>query len=148
MDLALSFLGVILSGLGAIIALWQARKAKKYRDEIIQDRTKILLIDTIGIARKARDECRKIITQVGKPVRGVDQQEVINTIRDCLEKVMDNSHKFELEDISESIKSLDDNIAHYSREADKSKRFQLGDNIYVDLGEIIRQLSQEIDNKL
>lgn len=144
----LNLLSTGLSGIGAVIAIWQARKAKKYRDEILRDRTKILLIDTIGVAKKAREECRKIITPVGKPVRGVNQQEVINSIRDCLDKLKDNTHKFEKTNIASTITSLDSSIANYINEIDNVNRFSEGDRIYEALGEIIREIAHEIDRNV
>lgn len=140
--------GAVFSVIGAAIAIWQAHKAKSYRDEILRDRTKILLIDAIGVARKAREECRKIMTPVGKPVRGIDQQQVVNTIRDCVDKLKDNQHKFEQPKLRMFIESLEHEISNYTSQTEESKRFGIGDEIYKILGEIIGNLSHEIDRSV
>jgi hypothetical protein len=144
----ISIIGAILSAVGAAITIWQALKVRKYRDEILQDRTKMLLVDIIGLAKKTRDECRKIITPAGKPIRGVDQQQVINLIRDCLDRIKDNTHKFETTSIDPIISQMDSYIYFYVREENEIERYKYGDKIYTSLGDIISLVSREIDRKI
>jgi hypothetical protein len=140
-----SIIGALLSAIGAAVAIHQALRVKKYRDEILHDRLKILLFEVMGIAKKAREECRKIITPVGNHVRGVNQQIVVNSIRDCLEKIEDNSHKFSVDGLSEIMSQVDALIGKYTKETDESQRYSLGDQIYKLLGRIISCLTEEID---
>ena len=141
----ISIIGAILSAVGAAVAVRQAVKARKYRDEILRDRLKIVLIEVVGIAKKARAESRKIITPIGKPVRGVDQQQVINSIRDCLEKVKDNNHRFSVDGFPQSINQIEGFIDEFAKEPDESKRYKIGDQIYKNLGDVISCLIEEID---
>jgi len=144
----ISIIGALFSIVGAIIAIRQAIKARNYKDEILHDRLKMLLVDAMGIAKKARVECRKIITPVGKPARGVDQQQVINSIRECLEKIKDNEHKFSVGTLPLSIKLTEIHIDQYAKESEDGKRYTIGNKIYEKLGEIISCLSREIDRQI
>lgn len=141
-----SISGAILSMMSAAIAIWQAYRARRYRDEILLDRRRRLLIDVSGVARRAREECRKIVTPVGQPVRGVDQQHVINSIRDCLDRIKDNAHQFEVLDkaLGEAEKQLD----NYLQEQDESHRFAIGDMLYKALGVIIGIISEGMDREI
>ncbi len=145
---AISIISAIFSVVGAIIAIRQAVKARNYKNEIFHDRLKIFLVDVIGIAKKAREECKKIITPVGKPIRGIDQQKVINSIRECLEIIKDNNHKLPVNTLGNSIIEIDYCIDHYAKEFEDKKRYALGDDIYKYLGDIISCLSKEIDHQI
>ena len=144
----ISIIGAFFSIVGAIVAIRHAIKARKYKDEILHDRLKMLLIDVMGIAKKARDECRKIITPIGKAIRGVDQQQVIDSIRECLEKIKDNNHKFSVETLPKSILQIEKHIAQYAKESEDKKRYAIGDQIHENLREIISCLSKEIDRQV
>jgi len=144
----LTALGTIFSVIGAAISIWQAMKARGYKDEILHDRLKILLIELMGIAKRARDECKKIITPVGKPPRGVDQQIVINCIRDCLDKLKDNSHKFSLQTLQQIIVKIEKRIDLYASESDAKKKYSHADQIYKYLGDTISFLNQTIDSEI
>jgi len=145
---AVSIVGAVLSAIGAGVAIHQALKVKKYRDEILHDRLKILLFEVMGIAKKAREECRKIVTPVGKPVRGVDYQSVVNSIRDCIDKIRDNNHKFSVEELSQNISQVDKLINQYAKESEESQRHTLGDQMYKCIGDIISCLTEEIDRQV
>lgn len=142
-----SISGAILSMISAAIAIWQAYRARRYRDEILLDRRKRLLIDVSGVARRAREECRKIVTPVGRPVRGVDQQHVINSIRDCLDRIKDNAHQFGTI-LDKALGEAEYQLGNYIQEQDESQRFSIGDMLYKALGVIIRIISEEIDREI
>lgn len=144
----ISIIGAFFSAVGAIIAIQHAIKAGKYKDEILHDRVKMLLVDVMGIAKKARDECKKIITPIGKPPRGVDQQQVINSIRECLDKIKDDKHKFSVKTLPQNISQIEKYIDQYATESDDEKRHTVGDQIYKSLGEIISCLSKEVDRQI
>ncbi len=103
----LDFLGAICSIAGAAVAAWQAYRAKKFRDEIVHDRVRRLLIDAVSITRQARSECQKIMTPVSRRVRGVDQQVVIDSIRACIENLQDNAHHFSSNQLNQAIVSIE-----------------------------------------
>jgi hypothetical protein len=144
----ISVVSAILSGIGAGIAIWQACKARKYRDEILQDRKKILLIDLTGIIQEAKKECLKIATPVNKPARGVDQQHVINTIRNCLDKIKNNTHKFRYSSIGKIISSTEGLVNDYVNEKDGAKRSAIADRMLSSMGNISSIISQEIDREI
>lgn len=143
-----SFTGTAFSVIGAVISLWQAGRARKYRDEILRDRLRFVLIELIGIARKAREECRKLVTPVGKPVRGVDPQHVVNVIRDCVERIKDNAHKFNATDLTVSLTEVEQRLKTYVREQDPSARFAIGDTLYTSLSSVISRISEELDREM
>ena len=93
-------------------------------------------------------ECKKIITPIGKPPRGVNQQQVINSIRECLDKIKDDEHKFSVETLPQSISQIEKHIDQYATESDDGKRHTIGDQIYKSLGEIISCLSKEVDRQI
>lgn len=80
------YFSVVVTTLGAAVSMIQAINAKKsakiaksYRDEIALDRSKMTLLQLLPDAKRAREECRKIIKPVSdKANRGVDPQKVIN----------------------------------------------------------------------
>lgn len=140
-----SILGAILSAVGAAIAIWQAYRARRYRDEILQDRRKMALVEAIGIARKARDECRKIVTPLGKPIRGVDQQQVVDSIRDCVDRLRDNAHKFQSPRVVGSVPKLERLVDDYTQARDEATRYKVADDMYKVLSNTIGSISEEID---
>ena len=144
----ISVFGAIASIVGACVAIWQVRKAKRYRDEIKKDRKKILLFDFHSHIQEAKKECLKISTPVNKAVRGVDQQQVINTIRNCLDLIKDNVHKFENDKLSECISTIQNLIGEYIKEKEDEKRSSIADEIRLSLGEISSLISQEIDREI
>lgn len=144
----ISIIGSVFSVLGALYAFYQANKAKQYKDEIQQDRKKMVLVDVIGIARHARKECRKIITPVGKPARGVVPQDVINSIRDCIERIHDNIHKFHFSKLNETISKIENQLKNYINENDETQRYSIGDNLYISLGELNRKINEELNSSI
>jgi len=143
-----SIVSAVLSAIGAAIAIWQAYKAKTYRDEILRDRRKMALVETIGTARKARDECRKIVTPVGKPVRGLDQQQVFNAIRDCVDRLRDNAHKFQSIRLTGCVTTLEQLLGSYAQTTDEAARYKIADELYKALSDTIGAISEEIDRSV
>lgn len=142
-------IGLILTFCATALAFWQAYKAKSYRDEIQSDRQKLILIELMPIAKKARDECKKITTPVNKPMRGVDSQKIVHEIRGLAEKLQEYSHRlsgeFEQKDIVEALKQ---NITEYIDEKNQSARYKIADKIYSSLNSIIESFSTNIDKKV
>jgi hypothetical protein len=59
-------IGVILTAIAIGISIWQAREAKgsvklakTYRDEVVQDRSKMALIELLPTTKRVREEYRK-----------------------------------------------------------------------------------------
>lgn len=139
-------IGLFLTFVGTGISAWQAYKAKSYKDEIQSDRQKLILIELMPIAKSARDECKKIITPAGKPMRGVDDQKVIDSIQGLAEKLQENSHrlKSELKEKA-SVKNLQHLISQYKSKTGSTDRNKVADTIYNELNEIIESLATTID---
>lgn len=142
-------IGLILTFLGTALAFWQAYKAKTYRNEIQSDRQKLILIELMPVAKSARDECKKITTPVGRPMRGVDHQKVIHAIQGLAEKLQEYSHRLK-GDFKEkdSVVKLQGFIADYTNEADSESRNKIADNIYSELNSIIESLATSIDSSV
>lgn len=142
-------IGLILTFCGTALAFWQAYKAKSYRDEIQSDRQKLILIELMPIAKKARDECKKITTPVHKPMRGVDSQKIVHEVQGLAEKLQEYSHRlsgeFGQKDIVEALKG---NITEYIAENNQSARYKIADKMYSSLNSIIESLSTSIDKKV
>lgn len=143
-----SILGAVLSAVGAALAIWQAARAKKYRDEVLQDRRRFALVEAIGLARNAREESRKIATPVGKPVRGVDPQAVINAIRDCLDRIREDGHKFQDPGVTAAVSEAQRYLVDYVREKDESRRHTVADGMYKSLQDLTARLSEAVDRAM
>lgn len=141
----ISIAGSICSVIGAIIAIWQASRAKNFRDEICRDRKKMILIDCRGDIRMARKECRKIITPVNKKPRGINNQKVINAVREHFDRIKDNIGKFDSRDLKLSITDLNDQINKYILENDESKRYKIADKMNDTIDDISKIITEEID---
>ena len=144
-----SIVGAIFSVIGAIVAIRQARKARKYKDELLRDRKKMLLIDVFGLARRARDECGKMLPTGSKRARrGVDSQQAISSIRECLDRIKDNEHKLTDPKLDAAIAATQHELQEYVRDNDESRRFAVAQKMYNSLSEIIRNISKGIDSEL
>jgi hypothetical protein len=140
--------GTLLSALGAAISIWQAYKAKRYRDEILADRIRLALIDMASSAKHVREECKKITTPVNKPMRGVDPDRVIAAIQDCAEKLNENGHRFAVPEVEKMASQLNTHIIAYKSNSDAANRRQTADRIYDILNELVAYLARRIDNVL
>lgn len=137
--------GTVLSGLGAFISVWQARKAKRYRDEILADRVRMALIEMSGSLKAARDECKKIKTPVGKPMRGIDTSKVIGLIQACAEKLRENGHRLGISGIEASAANLEVHLSSFTANPDLAFRQKKADEIYDCLNELVAQVARQID---
>lgn len=141
--------GLVLTFLGTGLAFWQAYKAKSYRDEIQADRKKLILIELMSVAKSARDECKKIVTPVGKPMRGVDPQKVIHAIQGLSEKLQEYNHRISGDIGCSSFSSnLKQRVAEYTNESDDSARHKIADQMYEELNSIIEFLAVGIDRSV
>jgi len=139
-------LGLFLTFVGTAIACYQAYKAKCYRDEIQSDRHKLVLIELVPIAKRSREECKKITTPVSKPMRGVDPQKVIDAIKRLTEKLTEFQlrlgNDYELNCSANKINML---VSEYTSETNMDKRHAVADQIYQELNSVIRMLTSKID---
>lgn len=140
---------LMLTFLGTGLAFWQAYKAKSYRDEIQADRRKLILIELMPIAKNARDECKKIVTPVARPMRGVDPQKVIHVIQGLSDKLQEYNHRISEETecgaFSENLKRR---ISEYVNESDETCRQKIADKMHEDLNSIIEFLAVGIDRSV
>lgn len=139
-------LGLFLTFVGTAIACYQAYKAKGYRDEIQSDRHKLVLIELVPIAKRSREECKKITTPVSKPMRGVDPQKVINSIKKLTEKLTEFQQRLGNDsELNASSTKISDLVSNYTSETDVSKRHEVAGNLYQELNSVIRMLTSKID---
>ncbi len=144
-----NIVGLILTFCGTGFAFYQAYKAKSYKDEIQADRQKLILIELMPIAKNARDECKKITTPVGKPMRGVDPQKVIHSIQSLAEKLQEYSHRLKGDfREKESVVKLQELITNYKKNVDSEERHKIADSIYSELNSIIESLATSIDSSV
>jgi hypothetical protein len=144
----LNLAAAVCSVLGAIIAIWQAYRAKTFRDEVSRDRTRLMLIDAVGVARGARAECQKIMTPVGRRLRGVNEQGVIDAIRACVERIKDNAHRVSCEELNRLTAALEARALTYTSTSGEKERGEVGDAMYSDLNRVIELLSRRLDEEL
>ena len=141
-----NFIGLVLTFLGTAITCWQAYKAKTYRDEIQIDRHRLALVELLPIAKSAREECRKIITPVNEPMRGVDPAIVISKIQTLSEKISENSHRINRDAYRKITQvKIDQLINQYKAKESESERFKIADSLYTEIGKIIQIMSSRFD---
>jgi len=147
MDLG-NFFALVLTAIGTIITIWQASKAKSYRDEILEDRQKLSLIELKSSLKHVRSECKKITTPVNKPFRGVDTQKVIDELQDFLDKMKENTHKIKLDKFQKSIISIEVFIQNFKDESDPNERNKIGDKLFKELSDLGGLIAENIDKKM
>ncbi len=142
-------LGLFLTFCGVALSFWQAYKAKTYKEEIQADRQKLILIELMPIAKSARDECKKIITPVNKPMRGVDSNKVITSIQELAEKLQEHSHRLK-GDFREkaAVTNLQAFVSKYKNESVADERNKVADSIYSELNAIVESLATSIDGSV
>lgn len=143
-----NLIGLILTAIGTLITIWQATKAKSYRDEIVEDRKKLSLIDLKSSLIQIRSECRKISTPVNKPLRGVNPQKIIDELQDFVVKMKENEHKINLQEFSESITTMEKYISDYKNENDEEIRSNIGDMLFQELSDLGGLIAKDIDDKV
>lgn len=144
----LNALGAAASIGAAIVAVWQAFLAKRYRDEVQSQRTKLLLIDLLFVGRKARAECRKIGTQVSNNSRGVDRQAVLDVIVEFTDRVRDNCHRFQSEKIRAKAGDISQNVTTYANQTEESERRRTADCMHEDICWLLSEMNERLDGQL
>lgn len=141
--------GLALTFVGTALAFWQACRAKSYSDEIQADRKKLVLIELMPIAKSARDECKKIVTPVAKPMRGVNPQNVIHVIQNLSEKLQEYNHRISGDtEFSVLSTNLKQRISDYTNEQDLGGRYKVADQMYEDINSVIESLAVGIDRSV
>lgn len=144
----ISIIGVILTAIGTFITIYNTAKAKKYRDEIREDRQKIFLIDFKSILISTRNECKKITTPVLKQQRGFDPQKSLDEIQNLVDKMKEYSHNINLIEYENYIKRIENHIGRYKIESDPTERCKIGDKLYKELSDLGGFVAKSIDNKI
>lgn len=144
----ISTIGAISSVIGAIVAIWQVQRVKKIRNEVLGDRFKIQLVEVRGKAYRAREECQKLTTKVGVAIRGVNPQNVIDVIRECLDSIKDHNHKFDDSDLKTTILTAEKHLKAYIAESEDAKRPSIADKMNHSISEIISSISKHIDRSI
>ena len=83
-----TWVGTILSGLGAAIAVWQACVARSYRDQIRVDIRKLGILRTAELLRRALDFIRKFPSDSSKVPRGGKTETLIEQTKECFDHVL------------------------------------------------------------
>lgn len=141
---------IIADGLAvaaAAIAVLQAVKVKGYRDEILADRRRYALVGMFASAKRAREECKKVVRSIaGRPMRGVNPDDVIAIIQSCADDLHENCHRYDIQDLSAQIDTLKKLLKSYVSGRDQEVRYGIADSIYESLSEIIQNASQKMDS--
>src|SRR5690625_2214611 len=114
---------------GAAVSYWQATRANNYRDEVLRERRRRALSDLLVIARRAREECRGIMTPIGKSLRGIDPQKRIDSIRGCIDRLKEDGHQFRHTSLTKRMKDLEERIRLYVPEVNESTQYRVADGM-------------------
>lgn len=136
----------LLTAIGTAVTLWQARRVKKFRDEIVSDRKRSSLFELIQKSKIALKESTLIMTPVGEPIRGVNEQSIIDTIQILVDRVHEHSHREQMTVVVEIADTVERRIGEYRKEKSQAKRHQYADAIHKDLNSLIAVLSKKIED--
>ena len=81
----LTWVGTILTTIGTLVTLWQARKVKKYKDQIAFDLRKISISEAGEILRRGQEDCRKLLKSGG---RGQNVNNICDSIQERLDQAL------------------------------------------------------------
>jgi len=138
-------LGLLLTALGTGLSFWQSYKAKTYKDEIKADRASLALYELIPKGLSAKDECKKIKTplNLGKVVRGLDYDAVIDSIETFHEALEVNQHRIgNPESLLLDMSKLKEYLTKYRQASEASVRFSIADTLYGHLNSINIELAK------
>ncbi|MEJ1364539.1 MAG: hypothetical protein RPU42_05490 [Candidatus Sedimenticola sp. (ex Thyasira tokunagai)] len=76
-----TIIGTLLTALGTGVTIWQAKKVKKYREQIAFDLRKIRISEISEHLKRAQDEGRKLLTQVQQLNRGKSEIAITEIIQ-------------------------------------------------------------------
>ena len=82
-----TIVGTLLTAIGTGVTIWQAKKVKKYREQIAFDLRKIRITEISEYLKRAQDEGRKLLTQVQQLNRGKSEM----AITEAIQGYIDNS---------------------------------------------------------
>lgn len=144
----LNAVGAIASIGAAVVAVWQASRAKRYRDELQSLSVKQLLIELLGKGERARLECRKLGSTSSQSVRGVDRQAIMAELHSFVDKLSDNQHLWGRGPVVDRISKTRNLLVQYSQLSDESKRRTCADAIDENICWLIPELKRRLDEKL
>lgn len=137
--------GTVLSGIGATISIWQAARAKSYRDEVVFARKHSVIIDLVGTLKQARDECRKIATPLEKRMRGIDAGAIIKHVMIAREKTSEYGHRFDDKRASELAVSIGGLLTRYG-ESDAQGKLESSSLLYQEVSHLVDHLAKRLDD--
>lgn len=117
-----TWIGTILTTIGTVVTLWQARKVKEYKDQVAFDLRKISISEAGEILRRGQEECRKLLKS---SCRGQSTTNICDSIQEKLDHAI-NRFNQKQHDIDIKAKLTDANsILH---------KIRIGDNLNENLG--------------
>lgn len=135
-----------LAVLAAVIAAWQAWKAKGYKNEILADRRRYALVDMFASAKRTREEVKKLTRPVsGRPMRGVNASEVLAVVQSCADDLDQNCHRYGIDGLDQKIEDIKQLLKSYTSTTDESLRFDMAESLYEKLSAVIKEASQKMD---
>lgn len=135
-----------LAIVAAGIAVWQAWKAKGYKNEILSDRRRYALVDMFASAKRAREDVKKLTRPVsGRPMRGVNPSEVLAVTQDCVDEIDQNCHRYGIDGLEQIVGDLRQCLRDYTAASTDDDRFSLADSMQDKLSQMIRAAKQKMD---
>ncbi len=85
----IAIIGTVLTAIGTTVTLIQARRVRRYREQIAFDLRKIRLSEVAGHLRRAQDEGRKLIAPIQKKLRrGIDDLTIVSDIQFSIDSAL------------------------------------------------------------
>lgn len=111
---AATIIGTLLTALGTGVTIWQARKVKKYREQIAFDLRKIRISEISEYLKRAQDEGRKLLTQVQQLNRGKSEIAITEMIQGYIDNSLnllplegsDNDIRQKINDIQTKLRNF------------------------------------------
>jgi hypothetical protein len=140
----------VISVIAAFFSFSQAKEAKNYRDELIVDRKRSILINAKNEFEHARRQIKKLRSynvHVAKP-RGLDVKEIIDSSSKAQESLMDHRQLLNSDLIDRKSKKFGEYIQAYQNTDDIVSKFEIAEDLYKLSTEIISELQGEISRSL
>ncbi len=135
----ITWVGTILTAIGTAVTLWQAKKVKRYKDQVAFDIRKISISEAGELLRRGQEECRKLLKSGG---RGQSITNICDSVQERLDQAMNRfNQKSQDQDIKEKL-SLANTLLHEIRLGNNTS--QNSSALHVSIREAIQLCNERL----
>lgn len=150
--MTLTIASIVLSVVGTVVTLWQAwsarnasHAAKRYRDELLEDRRKAVIAGIIPLAYSAREASALLQRPIGgRVIRGISEQTSLDNIDKFANALHDHVDSLGITELKKHLKRLEDNLLRYRKPMPKSDRYQIADEVLFSIRECTSLITRKL----